>query len=122
LPTTILDESQRKRLNEVMLQLVQKQLDKTSKWQLAMESSKDCDPLGFEKVHSDVLKKPPYLILLEGINGYSEKKCVVGVFCTSQIKKEFTVEDDFQRWDIPASDDNFFFCYEEGQSFHISAA
>ncbi len=58
-------------------------LDKSSKWQLVLESTKDSDSEMFEKVRNDVLKCAPYLILIEGINSYSDKKCIVGIFCNS---------------------------------------
>jgi len=69
-----------------------------------------------EQVIKKVLKKPPYLILLSGMN--AKKPCLVGIFSSQALS---SVNDIFYETQctVPRAQDCFIFYYEEDFTMHF---
>ena len=90
-----------------------------SQWQFVVAQTMDGQNTISSTIHSKVLQQAPFLILIEGTN--SEKNCICGIFSSQAVcdtaSESYTCEEVFQ---IPHSEDSFFFYYEDDFSMHFN--
>lgn len=91
-----------------------------SSWELTVTQNEDGQSALQDQIDKRVLKNGPFVILIEGTN--QGKNCITGIFSSQSISDMLSEDLSYETiYNIPWSEDNFFFYYEDEFAMHFSA-